>query len=685
MQEFNEYELHSPESLFHEGMDLLESDHFEEALGAFEKLVRVQPYNADAYFQRGITLIKLNRASDAVASFETAISLSPTEAMFHSHCGYAHLMAGHHDAALERFDYALHLQPGHFEHLLLKACVLIDLLHLTEAQEILEKLREERPDEIEVMRHLATVFAMKGDDHEALRLLRNILSIDPNNTDAIRQQGVISLKQGNRAGAVRFFREYLALLPEDVDTWRLLLETLTEMDQPESVIGCASEAIQSHIEYAFIYLFRGRALLEQRQYNDAIMDLRRSRSLDDRNSETHFLLAQAFSARGRHKHALLSVNRMLQLLPGERKGLMLKTRLCQELQDYEEEAHALNQLIRLNPNDFQIVQLKVKNQLHRDSTAGALQTLNLFLRQSPRHARALLLNAEIAEKAQQFDLAKHSYKVLLSQQPVNARTYRSYAGFLLRQHSHQEAASVLEVAFQMHPTNADIQMLRAIVYQLRGQHLRCINSLTAFMESNTYPPEFHWLLGKSWYAERNYKAALENFQNARVHGASYSVIPDVPEFKCLMAEAYSLHHLGRTVEGIALLEEEGRRFEDFGQEFHEILAEFYNHICAYAKACAVATDGLIRFPKSPVLHYRLARCSAALNRKRTALRHLEMAIQLDPQLVLTASNDNRFQRYALSPTMNRLVGFYFYKRRLEFLGLLLVVFTIVAAIAWFLQ
>jgi tetratricopeptide (TPR) repeat protein len=78
MQEFNEYELHSPESMFHEGMDLLESDHLEEALSSFDRVVSVQPYNADAFFQKGVTLIKLGRVGDAVKSFEAAISLSPT-------------------------------------------------------------------------------------------------------------------------------------------------------------------------------------------------------------------------------------------------------------------------------------------------------------------------------------------------------------------------------------------------------------------------------------------------------------------------------------------------------------------------------------------------------------------------------------------------------------------------------
>jgi len=685
MQEFNEYELHSPESLFHEGMDLLESDHFEEALYSFQRVVSVQPYNADAFFQQGVTLIKLGRVIDAVKSFESAISLSPTEALFHSHCGYAHLMAGSHEAALERFDYALHLQPDNYEHKVYKACVLAEKSRLGEAYEILHELIALHPDNPEILRHYASVLFLLGEDHEALQAYGQILKSDPNNTEAIHHRGVIFLRQSNRAAAVRCFREYLAIVPNDAETWSLLLDTLTEMDQPAAVIATAGDAIQSGVELAFIYLYRGRALLHERQYNDAIMDLRRSRTLDDREPQTHILLAQAFAERGRLKHALLSTNRTLQLLPGDRRALILKARICRELQEHDEELNALDQLLRKDTNDFRIIQLKIENLTRRDLVAEAAQCVNKFLLVNSSHRSALLLSAEISEKGGQIDLARQRYTALFSQSTISSRTYRAYAGFLLRQGEKIKAATVLDRAAIAHAGNADIQTLRAIVLQMLDRHQECINHITAYMSAFSTPPEMNWLLGKSWYAMKNYAAALHSFQAARLAGAGANVGPDAPEFKCLMAEAYSLHHLGRTVEGIALLEEHGRRFENFSREFHEILAELYNHICAYSKACAIATEGLQRFPDSPVLHYRLARCSAALRRKKIALRHLALAIELDPSLVNTACKDNRFQWYALSPTLNRLLNYYFYRRRIEFLGLVMLVIMFAAAIAWVLR
>lgn len=685
MQEFNEYELHSPESMFHEGMDLLESDHLEEALSSFDRVVSVQPYNADAFFQKGVTLIKLGRVGDAVKSFEAAISLSPTEALFHSHCGYALLMAGSHEAALDRFEYALHLQPDNYEHKVYKACVLAEKSRLREAYDILHALIEEHPDHPEILRHYASVLFLLGEDHEALQAYDRILRLDPNNTEAIHHRGIIYLRQANRQMAVRCFREYLALAHHDVDCWTLLLDTLTEMDKPGAVIATATEAIQSGVESAFIYLYRGRALLHERQYNDAIMDLRRSRTLDDRNPETHFLLAQAFTERGRLKHALLSANRTIQLLPNDRRALLLKARLCRDLGELDDELETLRQLLGIDPSDFRLVHATVENLLIRERHLEAAQYIDAFLADNPQHRRALLLQAEISEKLGHIETARAAFTLLFSQSTISANTYRAYAGFLLRQGDKTRAAFVLDRAADVHPANPDIQTLRAIVLQMLNRHDDCIGLLQQYIATHRCPPEIFWLLGKSHYALKDYASALESFQRARRSGAGADLGPDAPEFKCLMAEAYSLHHLGRTVEGIALLEEHGRRFENFGREFHEILAELYNHICAYSKACSIAIEGLTRFPDSPVLHYRLARCSAALSRKPTALRHLGLALQLDSGLVSTACQDNRFQKYALSPTLNRMLGYYFYRRRLEFVGIVLLVICIAAAIAFILR
>lgn len=684
MEEFNEFELHSPESLFQEGMDLLESDHFEEALRAFDSVLEQQPYNADAIFHRGVTLINLNRLDDAVASFEHAISLAPTESLFHSHCGYALLMGGQADAALEKFEYALQLQPDSYQNKVYKACVLAERRKLGEARQLLEEVLEQHPDDLEVVRHYANILAALGEEHEALLQYNAILKVNPNHLEAISRKGVIFLRQGNRQEAIKCLREYLALAPQDLKAWTTLLETLTEMDEGAAVIATAADAVENGVESSEIYLLRGRALLDDRQYDSAITDLRRARALNDRSAEVHFLLARAFAERGRLKHALLSVNRALQISTKDKRSLLLKARLHHQLNEYEQEGQLLNTLIAEAPDDFRLIKLKVENLQARHLLAEASKTVDNFLQRSQNHRRALLMSAELTERLGDLAKARSRYRELFNQLPVSSRSFLSYAGFLMRRAEIHEAADVLTAATTEYPADVSLQMMKAVVFQMLERHKECLDQLIQFLKDHQAPPETHWLLGKSYYALGRHAEALHHFQTARGLGAG-SLGVSTPIFRCLVSEAYSLHQLGRTAEGIQLLEEQWGNQPAFAQEYHEILADLYLQTRAYAKAAALCKHAVERFPDSAYLHYRLARSSAMLHRKQATLRHLAMALRLSPELLKNAQVDSVFQRYALSPTMNRLLKYAFLRQRAEFIGFVLLVSFIAVATAFWLN
>src|SRR5690606_22284192 len=98
--------------------------------------------------------------------------------------------------------------------------------------------------------------------------------------------------------------------------------------------------------------------------------------------------------------------------------------------------------------------------------------------------------------------------------------------------------------------DASIHTLRAIVYQTLERHEECIKNLLDFVATGNAPAEVNWLLGKSFYAISSYEKALDSFQKARKANGSITLETDVPEFKCLVAEAYSLHALNRTAEAI---------------------------------------------------------------------------------------------------------------------------------------
>ena len=545
---------------------------------------------------------------------------------------------------------------------------------------MLEEVISEHPEDIEARRHYAHILAALGEDHEALEQYASILKINPNHVESIGHKGAIFLRQGNRPYAVRCLREYLALMPGDAAGWITLLEILTEMDQPVAVIATAGLAVEAKNERPEIYVLRGRAYLEDRQFDLAISDFRRARALNNRDKEVHFLLARAYAERGRLKHSLLALNRALQLDGNDRKCLLLKARLHRQLKEFEQEEQVLTRLVAETPEDFRLVKMLADNFAARTLFGGAEQIVDAFLERQPEHRRGLLWSAELAERNENIAKARVRFEKLMDLKPVSARAYLSASGFLIRRGEINQAETLLNNGAGEYPADAGLQMLKGVVLQMLSRHRECLDHLDRFQKLGGVPAEFHWLVGKSHFALGNYQESLLGFEAARNLGAGSGGV-SAPLFRCLVCEAYCLHNLGRTGDAIKLLEERWGEQDVFVREYHEALSGFYLNLEAYEKAGTVCETGIERGGESATLHLSLARASAALGRKRTMLRHLKHAMQLDPELAFKIASDKLFNRYALSPSLNRLVKFAFLRQRAEFAGWVLVAAAAAAAIA----
>jgi tetratricopeptide (TPR) repeat protein len=668
MQDYNDFDLHSTDSILQEGLDLLESDHFEEALGAFDFVLGRQPSNADALFHRGIALVNLKRLEEAVASFRRAIEIAPTESLFHMHCGYALMLSGQMDAALEHFDYALDVQPDNVQTRVFKACALAEKRNLSAASQLLLEVLREHPDNADALFNLATISAATGKDVEALEYFDRLLAMNPNHVEAMSRKSVLHMNRREYDEAIRYLRQITALAPANLAAWHHLLDIHASRREWPAVAAHATQAIEGGNETSDLYLVRARALLEQRRVEDAITDLARARELDPRNAEVHYLLARALSERGRLRHAVTSVGRALQLNSSDKRFLLLKASLHHQLGEYDLELQYLNLLLNDSPTDYQLVRMKADNQVARGRLSDAANTISRFLAQEPDHPRALLLMASLADQLENHGVARDFYEKLFRVRPVSARAYLSYSSFLMRHSETAKAAEILEAGAAAYPGYAALETARAAALQSLGQHEQCARHLTAFLTKSRQAPEAHWILGKSLFALGRYREALESFQKARKQDTQCNG-NSAPSFRFLVAEAYTLHNLHRTHDGIRLLEHHISQFERYGQEYHEVLGELYEFTKAYAKAQAVYAHGLRKYPQSPTLHYRLARAAAAHGKKKVALRHLAAALALDANLHQAAATEPAFHRYSLSLTMNRLLGFRFVRRRMKMLAL----------------
>ncbi|AXA36641.1 TPR domain protein, putative component of TonB system [Candidatus Sumerlaea chitinivorans] len=661
MYDFNEHEAGSTDSAFQEGMDLLESDHFEEALEAFDVVLRQQPMHVDALFYRGVALLHLGRLADALRSFREAVDLSPIEPLYLSHYGYALLLHGDLEEALECFDRALEIQPDLHQVKVYKASAMIGMRRLRAARDLLEEVLADHPDEIEAMRLYAGLLAAIGEDEAALEQCDRILRINPNHLEALARKASIYLRKENYVEAIKCLRQQTALNPADLQAWGLLLDAYEKIGRRDAVIAFATEALEEGVEAPPIFYSRAKAFYAEGRLDEALSDLRECIELEERFFDAHLLMARVLLAKGRLRAATTSCARALQIRPSDRAALMLKADLHRRLGEREAELHYLTTLLALDPTDFTLARLKVENLLSRGMAAEARAVVDRFLHRSPDHPLALLLYAELCERCVDEGGARRAYRRLLALPKIAPAAYLAYAAFLVRQTDLAQAARVLDEGAAAFPADAAIQSCRAAVYQTIGAPERAFEILDEYLSRATPNSELYWLHGRSLYMLGRYAEALTAFERAReLQNSPRSGA--APNFHCLVAEAYTLHQLGRTVDAIRLLERHAGDYQQFESEYQEALAELYEWQGAVAKAYSIYRRVLESSPDRPSLHYRCARAAARLRLTDAVMAHLRRAVEQNPAFGELALNEPAFSAYRWSPTFNRLLRFEPYKR-----------------------
>ncbi|MGB9692263.1 MAG: tetratricopeptide repeat protein, partial [Candidatus Sumerlaeaceae bacterium] len=628
---FNEFEANSIEAAFHEGLDLLEADHWEEALCSFEWVLDHNPEHADAHYYRGLTLLHLNRAKDAVESFRRATRLSPTDPSYRTHFGYSLLAVGRAQEAAEQLSHALELDPTSVQAMLYHAAAMAAMGHLVDARAELEAILEREPENLDVRRHYAALLHKMGDDDALLEQCHEILARQPHNVEALGLAASVAMRRGDHVAAIRYLRQQTALEPNNVRAWLNLAALYENIDRSDAVVLLVTEALENGAEDARLYVARARHYLAQRQLAKAAEDLERALELNDRHFEAHLLLAQALAATGRLRPAMRHATLAVRLRSNDRAALLLKADIHRLLGEVEGENQCLTILIANSPRDFSLVQRKVQNLLGQGQYAEALTTLDQYLYHQPRYRAAWLLYADVAEKLGNEGAAWRAYRRLMGMGNVPVAVFLAYAAFLVRRAKLELAADVLAAAAAQHPKEVTIQACWAAVLQNLGRAVEAKRHLQDYLARATPSGEILWLLGRSHYLLQEYREALDVFREARAMGAdSHGVM--APTFPCVVAEAYTLHHLGRTAEGIRLLEQTFGHYAKHETEFYEALGELNEFAGNAGRALALYARGLERESAHAPLHFRTARVLTRLHSWKLALDHLRRAVELEPAL-----------------------------------------------------
>jgi tetratricopeptide (TPR) repeat protein len=202
-----------------------------DTIDSYGKVLELQPDWAEAYAATGEALFSLNRNHESMAALTKAVSLDPGDGSSHLFLGRLYQDAGNQDQALQELEAAHRLRPGDREPIYRLFRIYngkgdkVNANHLKkELEDLLASNRAESDSEAKaiVLNNTGIELEKNGDFTAALDRYDRAAKTDVANVVFQRNAALLLCRMGRTQEALRRLRDILSLDPDDAETLQIL-------------------------------------------------------------------------------------------------------------------------------------------------------------------------------------------------------------------------------------------------------------------------------------------------------------------------------------------------------------------------------------------------------------------------------------------------------------------------------
>lgn len=188
--------------------------------------------------------------------------------------------AGNPEAAIAAYEKAELQNPDEPETRVLLANLYISAGRIREAEQILDEVLREAPENSAALYSKALIAGAKGDRTAKKELLTKVVEQEPQNAEAQAALGEVHLENRNYRWAEESFKAGLEADPENFVALQGLGNVKLRTEEPEQAEEYLTRAIDQREDYPFSYVDRGRSRILQNRYRAAQADLDRAIALE---------------------------------------------------------------------------------------------------------------------------------------------------------------------------------------------------------------------------------------------------------------------------------------------------------------------------------------------------------------------------------------------------------------------
>lgn len=427
-----------------------------------------------------LDLASQKEPKEAIHLYQKLIKMNPQNADYHYLLGHAYRKIDQIDQAIEALHQAILLNPHHFDAQVDLGFVYLADKQVKESQDVFENLLKEDPDNVDAMLGLGRVYEGLQQNDKAKELYYHASALSPNREDVKESierinnpQTQISSKETellDRANnkeppeAIPLYQELIEMNPLRADYHFLLGQAYKKSNQPSLAMEAFKKTLEIQPEHhdaevGLAYLYLANQDLESSEFLF-------EKALQENPTSTDALLGLALikERQGQKEEAQALYYQILAINPDHQEALQLLGRLQQKEppQATEETQHPLT--------EEQLLANQGKQLMDSQQYTDAILLYEHLLKQHPSNTEYLLFLGEAYMRNNEHEEAKNIFRYLLSTQPTNedARVLLAYT-YLSEQNPH-EAEALFEDVLKENPHYLDAVVGLGRVRELQGRN-----------------------------------------------------------------------------------------------------------------------------------------------------------------------------------------------------------------------
>jgi Flp pilus assembly protein TadD len=201
---------------------LNETGRFNEAIGLFNKLLKIRPDSAEVHNNLGNALVHTGKIQQGIEHYKLAIKYKPSLSEAYRNLGYALKKQGNLEEAARCYKEAVKIKPDNVEAYLALAAIFNELNKFDESMEYCYKVLEFDRDNVFAHGYLSVALAATDKTDEAIKEIRFVLKARPDDVAMYCNLGILLERKGQTAEAIKAYRQGLQIDPNNAVARQLL-------------------------------------------------------------------------------------------------------------------------------------------------------------------------------------------------------------------------------------------------------------------------------------------------------------------------------------------------------------------------------------------------------------------------------------------------------------------------------